>query len=530
MHSARWTRGLSGLAACAAMACAAMASDSGAPKGDATSVGPGDLRNIPLTIDAQSIPTLRVVKGAAGNTGVFTARYDCPQVSTHTDASFTGGTYTAQGGFAESEIAAVSYTLPESMFPLKIVMIEGIFAQQATTEATTTEWAVWVWSGTPGSPNQPQDFPFRVASDPEIGLPHIQMPVGTHGTNVQFSINPGDPGQIIIPAEPPDADNVQTFSVGYEIVRHNSQTANPCFTAPPSTLNAFPVTDNTVIGCGTGYGQLHHPTENWLFAVNCGAGGCPPNGGWTRFSSLQADQNIFGFCLLGCRPRGDWMIRVTWDPENCPPPTGACCFGTAGCVQLDQSSCAGAGGSWRGPGASCGTNVGGQWSGCVTPPNNPPVANAGSDQTLTDTDNNGTEVVVVDGSASTDSDGFIASYRWSEGANVLQDGPAFLSTPLSVGTHTLTLRVTDDDGATDTDDVVITINAGNPCVADVDDGSGTGTPDGGVDISDLLYYLFLFDAGNIDADIDDGSGTGTPDGGVDISDLLYFLVRFDAGC
>ncbi len=68
------------------------------------------------------------------------------------------------------------------------------------------------------------------------------------------------------------------------------------------------------------------------------------------------------------------------------------------------------------------------------------------------------------------------------------------------------------------------------CVADIDDGSGTGTPDGGVDISDLLYYLFLFDAGDLDADVDDGSSTGTPDGGVDISDLLYFLVRFDAGC
>ncbi len=69
-----------------------------------------------------------------------------------------------------------------------------------------------------------------------------------------------------------------------------------------------------------------------------------------------------------------------------------------------------------------------------------------------------------------------------------------------------------------------------PCVADVDNGSGTGTPDGGVDISDLLYYLTLFDAGNIAADLDNGSGTGTPDGGVDISDLLYFLVRFDLGC
>ena len=32
------------------------------------------------------------------------------------------------------------------------------------------------------------------------------------------------------------------------------------------------------------------------------------------------------------------------------------------------------------------------------------------------------------------------------------------------------------------------------------------------------------------ADLDDGSGTGTPDGGVTIDDLLYYLQRFEAGC
>jgi hypothetical protein len=68
------------------------------------------------------------------------------------------------------------------------------------------------------------------------------------------------------------------------------------------------------------------------------------------------------------------------------------------------------------------------------------------------------------------------------------------------------------------------------CVADMDDGSGTGTPDGGVTIDDLLYYLTVFEAGVIAADVDDGSGTGTPDGGVTIDDLLYYLVRFEAGC
>ncbi len=68
------------------------------------------------------------------------------------------------------------------------------------------------------------------------------------------------------------------------------------------------------------------------------------------------------------------------------------------------------------------------------------------------------------------------------------------------------------------------------CFADLDNGSGNGTPDGAVDISDLLYYLNLFDVGDIAADVDDGSGTGTQDGGVDISDLLYYLDRFGAGC
>jgi len=68
------------------------------------------------------------------------------------------------------------------------------------------------------------------------------------------------------------------------------------------------------------------------------------------------------------------------------------------------------------------------------------------------------------------------------------------------------------------------------CIADVDDGSSTGTPDCGVTIDDLLYYLGLFADGVIQADVDDGSSTGTPDGGVTIEDLLFYLVRFAAGC
>lgn len=73
---------------------------------------------------------------------------------------------------------------------------------------------------------------------------------------------------------------------------------------------------------------------------------------------------------------------------------------------------------------------------------------------------------------------------------------------------------------------------GASCPADLDNGSGTGTPDGGVDINDLLYFLFEFEAGSAGADLDnDGDpSVGTPDGGVDVNDLLFFLARFEAGC
>jgi hypothetical protein len=71
-----------------------------------------------------------------------------------------------------------------------------------------------------------------------------------------------------------------------------------------------------------------------------------------------------------------------------------------------------------------------------------------------------------------------------------------------------------------------------PCPADLDNGSGTGTPDNAVDISDLLYFLVQFEVGSIEVDLDnDGDpAVGTPDGGVDINDLLFFLARFETGC
>lgn len=60
-------------------------------------------------------------------------------------------------------------------------------------------------------------------------------------------------------------------------------------------------------------------------------------------------------------------------------------------------------------------------------------------------------------------------------------------------------------------------------VADVDDGSGNGVPDGGVTIDDFLMYDAWFQNGDPQADVDDGSGKGIPDGGVTIDDYIFYL-------
>jgi hypothetical protein len=107
--------------------------------------------------------------------------------------------------------------------------------------------------------------------------------------------------------------------------------------------------------------------------------------------------------------------------------------------------------------------------------------------------------------------------------------------PPSTGIPGVGLRVVARDSRfqNSASDVAIAITPGTGgCPADLDNGSGTGTPDDAVDINDLLYFLVVFENGSEDADLDnDGDpAVGTPDGGVDINDLLFFLARFEMGC
>jgi len=83
----------------------------------------------------------------------------------------------------------------------------------------------------------------------------------------------------------------------------------------------------------------------------------------------------------------------------------------------------------------------------------------------------------LDGSLSDDPDGSIASYDWSEASTSLGSGVNLVSN-FAVGTHTVTLTVTDNEGATDTDDVIITINpdpSGSVFFDDFENGFGKWT-------------------------------------------------------
>ncbi|MFP4028738.1 MAG: Ig-like domain-containing protein, partial [Candidatus Brocadiia bacterium] len=90
--------------------------------------------------------------------------------------------------------------------------------------------------------------------------------------------------------------------------------------------------------------------------------------------------------------------------------------------------------------------------------NEAPTADAGSDQTVADADDNGSEIVTLDGSGSSDPDGTITSYSWSEDGTEIATG-ATPEVELEVGTHEITLTVTDEDGATESDSVTVTVNA-----------------------------------------------------------------------
>lgn len=190
-----------------------------------------------------------------------------------------------------------------------------------------------------------------------------------------------------------------------------------------------------------------------------------------------------------------------------------------------------------------------------------PTANAGPNQTVTDTDDGGDEAVTLDGSGSMDPDGSIASWVWTENASQIATGESPLVT-FAVGTHTVTLTVTDNEGATDTDQVLITVsapgvnqpptaNAGpNQTVTDGNDngsenvtldGSGSTDPDGtiaswvwtegGSEIATGVGPTVAFAVGTHNVTLtvmDDGGATNTDQVVITVEPAPPAAIRFAA--
>lgn len=90
-----------------------------------------------------------------------------------------------------------------------------------------------------------------------------------------------------------------------------------------------------------------------------------------------------------------------------------------------------------------------------------PRADAGDDQIVIDDGGDGTELVRLDATASSDPDGGIVSYAWRRGTTPVATG-ATPDVELGVGMHVLTLAVTAADGDVATDEMIVTVYPSAP--------------------------------------------------------------------
>ncbi len=85
-----------------------------------------------------------------------------------------------------------------------------------------------------------------------------------------------------------------------------------------------------------------------------------------------------------------------------------------------------------------------------------PIAKAGEDQTIIDSDGNGKGSVQLDGSESTDPDGEITKWEWKSNNKVLAETET-ATVELPSGENKVTLIITDNDGNMASDEVIINV-------------------------------------------------------------------------
>jgi len=257
--------------------------------------------------------------------GLSTKSVGCPQTTVSlTDSDFGDGVYILQAGFAQGESLAATYAVPVEQFPIKIDVMDVLFATSNAIVETTTHWSIMVWDGTPTNGIQVASY-----SSDDIILPHLVMPPGTNGVIISVSVDPKDPDQIYIYND----SGMNSFTVAFRIDQHNTP-GNPCISSPPSNRNAFPCTDTS---------GLQFPNENWINAVDGSL--CVCGSGWMTFQEFPTI----------CTPSGDWVLRASYTPISCSEEPAACCFSDDSCADVTPSDCAIFGGSSASAGTTCGT-------------------------------------------------------------------------------------------------------------------------------------------------------------------------------
>src|SRR5262245_23412955 len=133
----------------------------------------------------RDIPVMRVGPGGRPSHTPPGPADDCNVIASLTDANFSGGTFILEAGMAQTEMAAATYTVPASEFPIRINLAEVILATSEATGQTVTEWSVLFYAGTPTTGQLVATY-----SSDDVVLPHARVGPGTTGVNIQFSIDP----------------------------------------------------------------------------------------------------------------------------------------------------------------------------------------------------------------------------------------------------------------------------------------------------------------------------------------------------
>jgi hypothetical protein len=159
-------------------------------------------------------------------------------------------------------------------------------------------------------------------------------------------------------------------------------------------------------------------------------------------------------------------------------------------------------------------------------PNVAPVAQAGSDQNIVLP----TSSTSLNGTASSDADGSIVTYQWSQvsgpnTANIVSPGSATTTVSgLVEGSYEFSLQVTDDSSATDTDNIIVNVasapnqlpvaSAGNdqnivlPAISTSLNGTASSDPDGSI----VTYQWSQLSGPNTANIVSPGSATTTVSG------------------